>query len=141
MRVVLDANVVVSALITTQGIPQHILSLWRDGAFELVTSEPILLEIERVLRYPKIAERHKLTEAELQEFLTLLRHESQVVAPQTHLHLSADESDNRYIECAVAGDADYLVTGDKKHLISVGGYQGIAILSPAAFLAVVRLDG
>lgn len=139
MRVVLDANVIVSALISTQGAPRRILDLWQAEAFELVISGPILAEIERVLRYPRIAQLHKLPDAELREFLDLLRDESLVVAPQTQLHLSSDETDNRYIECAVAGNAGYLVTGDKKHLIAIGAYEGIPVVSPAAFLALLHM--
>ena len=53
--------------------------------------------------------------------------------------VSQGESDNRYIECAVAGGADYLVTGDKVHLIPIGEYEGIKFVSPATFLALLQL--
>lgn len=140
MKAVLDANVFVSALINTRGTPKQIIDLWRKEAFELLISKAILDEIGRVLRYPKIAALHKLTETELQTFLALLSEEGLVVAPTKTLHVSLDESDNRYIECAVDGGADYLVTGDKLHLLPIGEYQGVQVVSPAVFLAALQLD-
>lgn len=139
MKAVLDANVFVSALINTRGKPRQILDLWREEAFELILSAAILDEIGRVLRYPKIAALHKLAEPELQEFLALLGEEGHVVEPVERLQVSPDEPDNRYIECALAGGADYLVTGDKLHLLPIGEYQGMQIVSPAMFLAVLQI--
>lgn len=140
MKAVLDANVFVSALINTRGTPKQLIDLWRKEAFELLISKAILGEIGRVLRYPKIAALHKLTETELQTFMALLSEEGLVIEPDETLNISLDESDNRYIECAVAGGADCLVTGDKLHLLPIGEYRGIRIVSPAMFLAVVQLD-
>ena len=140
MKAVLDANVFVSALINTRGTPKQIVDLWREEAFDLLISKAILDEIGRVLRYPKIIALHKLAETELLTFLALLSEEGLIVEPAETLHVSPDESDNRYIECALAGGADYLVTGDKLHLLPIGEYQGIKFVSPAVFLAVMQLD-
>jgi uncharacterized protein len=140
MKAVLDANVFVSALINTRGTPKQILDLWREEAFELLISKATLAEIGRVLRYPHIAALHKLAETDLQTFLALLSEEGLIVEPAEPLHVSPDEPDNRYIECAVAGDAGYLVTGDKLHLLPIGEYRGIKFVSPAVFLAVLSLD-
>ena len=140
MKAVLDANVFVSAMINTRGTPRQIIDLWREEAFELLISSAILDEIGRVLRYPKIAALHKLTETELQTFLALLGEEGFVIKPTETLNVSPDETDNRYIECAVDGGADYLVTGDKLHLLPIGEYRGLQIVSPAMFLAVLQLD-
>lgn len=138
MKVVLDANVLVSAMISRRGAPRQIIDLWREEAFELLTSDAILDELARVLRYPRIAALHKLTDAEVVEFLALLREESRDVGPTERINVSPDETDNRYIECAVAGEADYLVTGDKHHLLPVGEYRGIPIIEPAVFLSLLR---
>jgi len=79
MKVVLDANVFVSALISSRGAPRQIVDQWRAEAFEHLTSEAILQEIDCVLRYPKIAALHRLPEEELLEFMALLREESHIV--------------------------------------------------------------
>ena len=140
MKVVIDANVVVSALISQRDAPKLIIDRWREEAFELVVSESILSEIERVLHYPKIAALHRLNESELQEFLTLLRDESHLVAPRDKLNVSPDETDNRYLECALTGEAEYIVTGDKQHLLPIAEYSGIRIVSPATFLTLLQVD-
>lgn len=139
MKVVLDANVIVSAFISSRGAPRQIVDQWRAEAFQLLTSEAILLEVSRVLRYPKIAALHRLTETELREFLTLLREESAVVITTETLAVSLDEADNRYLECAVAGSADYLVTGDKRHSLPLTKYRGVWIVSPTTFLIALQL--
>lgn len=137
MKVVLDANVFVSALLSKQGAPRQIIAHWREEMFELLLSEELLAELERVLRYPKIAQVHHLSPAELEEFLALLRDEARLIAPQQRLDVSPDETDNRYIECAVAGGAEFLVTGDKQHLLPLKEHQGVIILSPTAFLVLL----
>lgn len=139
MKVVLDANVYVSALLSKRGVPKQIVDLWREEAFELLISEEILDEVARVLRYPKLAELHKLSEKEQEEFLTMLRDEAKLIKPKHHLILSIDETDNRYLECAVDGGAEFLVTGDKQHLLPIGEYQGVNIISPATFLTLLQL--
>jgi putative PIN family toxin of toxin-antitoxin system len=141
LKVVLDANVYVSAVLSRSGNPQEILQQWRAGAFEIVVSQDTLTELSRVLRYPKIVKLHRWTEAEIDEFLKLLSEEAVLVTPQTKLDVvKADESDNRYLECAVAGEAGYLVTGDKRHLLPLKEYQGIRIVSPATFIAILALE-
>ena len=69
MRVVLDANVFVSSILSGAGTPARILDAWRDERFQLLISDAILDEMGRVLRYPKIAQRHGWTEAEIDRFL------------------------------------------------------------------------
>lgn len=140
MKVVLDANVVVSAVLSAGGAPRQIITAWREETFELLISGAILDEIGRVLRYHKIAALHKLSEEGIEEFITLLRGESRLVSPTERLALSPDESDNRYIECAVHGGAEYLVTGDKRHLLPIGEYQGIRFVTPATFIALLQID-
>ena len=70
------------------------------------------------------------------EFAALISRQAVLVKPEEKLDvIVSDESDNRYVECAVAGNAQYIVTGDE-HLLALGEYEGIAILTPAAFVAL-----
>lgn len=140
MKVVLDANVLVSATISRRGAPRRIMDLWREEAFELLLSDAILAEVERVLRYPRIVALHRLTEPEIAELIALIRDESRLVHPLERLEASPDETDNRYLECAVAGGADFLVTGDKQHLLPIGLFRGIPIVTPALFLTLIASD-
>jgi putative PIN family toxin of toxin-antitoxin system len=139
MRVVLDANVYVSSLLTQSGNAKQIIDMLEDSSFELIISEPILDEIRRVLSYPHLVKTHKKSTQDIDNYVELLRQNSILVDPQERLNISIDESDNRYIECAVEGEVDVLVTGDKKHLLPIKEYQGIQILSPTAFLILIQM--
>lgn len=141
MRIVLDANIFVSSLLSTKGNPKYIVSAWQQGTFDLLISIPILSEIGRVLRYPRIAKRHGQDEAAIQRFLKLLENEAILVEPGEVLRVvKEDESDNRYLECAVAGKAHYLISGDN-HLLEIGEYRGILILPPATFVTLLGSEG
>lgn len=141
MRVVLDANVIVSALISTKGAPAQIVAHWQAEGFEVVVSPAIVQELDRVLHYPKLQQRYHLREGHVQRFLRLLAGQAiQVVPSQELTVIERDPTDNRYLECALAGDAAIIVTGDQ-HLLDLGAYEGIQILTPAGFLALLRLEG
>lgn len=136
-RAVLDANVVVSALLNPHGVPAQVLMAWRDETFDLLISVAILDEIGRVLRYPKIAERHGWTEDEIRAFLADLA--ALAIPTPGNLALTVvtdDPTDDRYLEGAVEGAAHYIVSGDR-HLLALQEYQGIRILTPRAFLTIL----
>ena len=100
----------------------------------MVASQATLDEIGRVLRYPKIARRHHWSEAEVCAFLESL--EALAILTPGRLRLdvvAADPSDNRYLECAIEGEADCLVTGDR-HLLELAVYREVQILRPREFV-------
>lgn len=137
MRVVLDANIYISALISTLGNPRIITKRWEQRDFEVLITEDIINEVARVIRYPHITKRHKKGEKKIRSYLKLLSTQATLVEVNETLDIiKYDETDNRYLECAVAGKADYIVSGDN-HLLSIGEYKGIIILSPAAFVALL----
>jgi uncharacterized protein len=134
MRVVLDTNVLISAVLIKSGNPLRIVEMWEAGSIILVLSQETLAEVERVFTYPKIQNRLQSRKEEIGAFLDLLRSESLWVEIQEQLNLVApDGSDNRYIETAVARKANYIVT-EENHLLALGRYRGIEILTPAAFI-------
>jgi putative PIN family toxin of toxin-antitoxin system len=110
-RVVLDTNVVVSALLVPVGTQSSVLLLALRGDVELYVSAPILHEYEEVLRRP----RFKLQPRQIAIALRDIRKVAHVVAPAAKITTSTHESDNRFLECADAADADYLVTGNIRH--------------------------
>ena len=139
MRVVLDTNVVVSAFLSPNGVPAKLFDLWRLQAFEVVVSEVILTEYSRALLYDHVAARHRLSGEELAEVVDGFRQSGILVAPRDTLNvIDEDPADNRVLECAVAGGAEFIVSGDRRHLLRLQDFQGIQILSPAAFLSVVQ---
>jgi len=136
IRAVLDANVFVSGILT-EGAPRNILRAWRAGQFHLVASHAIFSEIGRVLHYPKIARRHRWSETEIREFMESL--EALAIFTPGDLHLrvvAADPADDRYLECAVKGEATCVVSGDG-HLLDLGAHLEIEILSPREFIELL----
>ncbi len=94
-----------------------------------------------MLRYPRIVKRHKQDETAIQRFLKLLENEAIIVEPTDVLGIvKDDESDNRYLECAVKGKVQYVISGDK-HLLDIGEYRGVVILPPVAFVAISSREG
>jgi putative PIN family toxin of toxin-antitoxin system len=136
VKAVVDTNVLIPAIWRADTAPGPILDAWRMGQFELVTSEPILNEIEEVLHYPRIRRRSNWVEERIAAFMETLRADSTVVVPIAELKVVRDPDDNRFLEAAVAGEADCLVTLDED-LLSVGHYEGIAVVTPARFLAML----
>jgi len=138
--VVLDTNVIVSSVLSPTGSPAEIIRRWEANEFDLVTSHPLLAELEDVLTYQRVSKYFKEPEEKINALLRRLRTVAAVVVPQLTLDVvKQDPPDNRVLECAVAGGASYIVTGDR-HLLDLKEYQGIVILNPAGFLAVLKLE-
>jgi len=138
IRAVLDANVFVSAILNPKGSPAKLLLAWYAEKFQLVVSEAIVEEISRVLHYPKIAKRHQWSEEKIKDFLASLTYLAIQTPGKRKLNVIKDDpSDNRYLECALEGGAAYIVSGDRD-LLDLGEYEGIRILTPSAFLTILK---
>jgi putative PIN family toxin of toxin-antitoxin system len=136
VRLVIDTNVLISGLLSGTSLPAHLLVLWREGWFDLLTSADQLDELMRVTRYPKI--RGRLAPAlagrlinEIRDLAVLLRDLPAVTA-------SPDPHDNYLLAMASAGSAEFLVTGDKPHLLALKLYDGTKIVTVRDFLLLHR---
>ena len=131
MRIVLDTNVWVSALLFPGGACDELLmQLLRHPEVELVASPFIIQEFQEVMR---VKLRYSSVEAE--KMLAVMRRMVVFVDPPESVHVVREkEADNRILECAVAGHADLLVTGDTKHLLPLKRFRGIPIRSPREVL-------
>jgi len=129
IKVVLDTNVFVSSFFG--GNPRKVVDLWKSDQLTLCLSKPIIDE------YVAVLQRIGLTnERELRELLSLFAHgfHSIFTAKTPELHLvEEDPDDDKFIECAVSLNADFIVSGDKA-LLSIRDYMGIRILTPKEFL-------
>jgi uncharacterized protein len=133
VRVVLDPNVIISALLSPGGAPAQVLRAWIGGSYELVVSPLLLEELERALGYRKLSDR--ITADEARELVDLLRHEGATHDDPTGpppLH-SPDPGDDYLIALAATADA-LLVSGDH-HLLGLDG--DLPVYSPARFLELV----
>lgn len=131
-RVVADTNVLVSAF-QFGGKPKQLLDLAADGQVDLAISEAILEETFRVLK-----NKFYHTDAELRETDKQLRVIARTVTPTEGIDaVDADPSDNRILECAVAADAEVILSGDH-HLLALGSFRGIPIQRVGEFLAAFQ---
>ena len=107
----------------------------------MVTSAPLLRELQDVLSRPRISQRLGWSADERRKFLAALRDASILVFPKQKLRVvRADPSDDRVLEAAVEARADYIVSGDQ-HLLDIGSYDGSEIVSPVRFLTLLSLQG
>ena len=134
-KVVIDTNIFVSGLATTNTPPGRILDLWRQGLFVLVTSQQLLTEVEEVLGRSEIMAFTGLSLEEIQAFLQHIRERSVITKGEYFLEpLISDPDDTIVLQAAVEGNASHIVTGDKKSLLPLKEFQNITIVSPQDFL-------
>jgi len=135
LRVVLDSNQFVSSVLVRQGLPAQVLDAWRRREFLLITSPFIIAEIRSTLSYPRIRRKYPLTDDDVERLVTLLEQDALVVPDELDVTgaIPADSTDDMVLACAVEGQADLIVSGDH-HLLSLGEYQGIPIVTAREFL-------
>jgi uncharacterized protein len=115
VRAVLDANILIAALLSRSGAPAQIMNRWLGGAFDLVVSEALLSELERALAYPKL--RRRITERDAAEFVSLLRLAAIIAPDKAGSHNSNDPGDD-YLLALAENERAVLVSGDR-HLLQL----------------------
>lgn len=129
---VFDTNILFSGF-GWRGLPYRCLELARTGQVISVTCQEILTEFEEKLRL-----KMNLSAADAALAVSVVVSFSRLVTITNTLQvIAADPDDNKVLECALAGGATHVVTGDRRHLLPLGSYQGIQIVSAADFLALV----
>jgi uncharacterized protein len=130
VRAVLDADVLVSALISRVGAPARLVELWLDGQFELVVCQTLLGEVQRTLKRPKISRRMPSDDAV--RFVRLLEELGEVVEdPERPRPVHSDDPGDDYLLALAARERTPLVSGDA-HLLALAAQ--LPISSPLAFL-------
>lgn len=129
MKIILDTNVFISGIFFG-GPPYQILDAWRNGKLDIVLSEEIFDEYQRVSK--ELSRQFK--EVDISSFLDLITVNAiWVEAPQLPVNISADPDDDKFLSCALASKTKIIVSGDK-HLIAVSGYRNIEVIKPGAFI-------
>jgi len=128
MRVVFDSNVLLAALLFPEGRAAAAVENILDGSDDLILSPPLLREILSVL-----SRKFSRDKEELSRVAVVLGEMGEIVDPSRRLTVFRDEPDNRILECAVEGNAEVIVTGDKT-MLALGEYQGIRLVSLAEYL-------
>jgi putative PIN family toxin of toxin-antitoxin system len=134
MRVVADTNVFISALMFG-GLPGRFLDLALRRKFTLVTSKALLDELDE-----KLLGKFAVSESDALAIREKLERNTNLVDPDFQLNAVPDDpDDNCVLECAVAGSAEFIVSGDR-HLLRLGGYEGIAIVTVRQFIETAEFQ-
>lgn len=129
MKIVLDTNVFISGVFFT-GPPYKILKAWRDGRIQILISEEIIEEYRRVGELLS----KQFFDIEFGQILQLLTINAEFVQPlKLTARVCEDPDDDKFLECAISGKSNLIVSGDK-HLLKVSGHKGIEIINPRNFV-------
>lgn len=138
IRAVIDTNVLVSGIISPKGAPRKILDLARKESFKVVTSIAINHEILSVLHRDYIYTKYNITEEIVDDISTFLYEGTALTEDRYAVSkVKKDLEDNKFIACALEGEADYIVSGDE-HLLGLKYYRGIQIVDVRGFLKILR---
>jgi putative PIN family toxin of toxin-antitoxin system len=143
LRAVIDTNIWVSGLLIPHGAPAQVRTLYLQGAFTLVTSEPLNWELIEVLSRPRIMQRYHVTPDEIGALHAFISRWSYMVEIPGELEICRDPKDNMVIETAVHGAADVVVTGDDDLLkmpevIEYLSASGIQVVTARQFLQLLQ---
>lgn len=128
-RAVLDTNVLLSAFLSDRGVPAEVWEAARRGMFQSVTSGPLLDELERVL-----LEKFRVPRRTAHQQRERVARNAHVVPVRTTvMHFPRGHGDNLVLATTIDGQAQYLVTGDRKHLLPLGSFRGCQIVTPRQF--------
>jgi uncharacterized protein len=138
-KAVLDSTVLVSAFLTKAGPSRELLHEAQAGAFSICVAEEILDETQRVLlEYPRIRKRYRYSDEAVTDYINLLRVVAQVIAKLPKIKaVVRDPNDDMIIACGVKAKAQYIVSRDKD-LLDLENYEQISMISPEAFLKLLR---
>ncbi len=129
MRIVLDTNTIISGVISAGSPPRQLVDAAKAGAFDLITSETLLTELLDVLGRRKFEARLQAAGLTPQGLVDDLRRLATVVsAPTVPRVVPDDPDDDQVVAIAIAGTADFIVSGDRA-LLSLASYQGIPIVT------------
>jgi putative PIN family toxin of toxin-antitoxin system len=137
LRLVVDTNLFMSALLSKKSLPAHVITLWREGRFDRLTFAEQLDELRRATRcYPKI--RAGVDPHRAGRLINQLRDIAIMVEHLPAVAVCANPDDNFVLAMAHAGAADFLLTGDERDLLVPGTYEHVGIISVRDFLAVAQ---
>jgi putative PIN family toxin of toxin-antitoxin system len=129
-KLVVDTNVLVSGTISRYGASARILDAFRSGKIALVSSGVLLLEFEDVMRRPRIAARYPETVAGVEAYVEYFKKNATFVEGIPTRRWVSDVKDDIVVACALEGDADFIVSGDR-HLLNLKHIEGIPVVTPA----------
>jgi uncharacterized protein len=140
IKVVFDTNIIVSGLIANTGAPYETIELWRRDDVVLLISDAIIDEVADVLTRPFFRDQRHITKSDIDRIKYALKTDATIVFPNSRLKVVGnDPDDNRIIECALDGSADYIISGDH-HLLELKQFAGIQIVTAKEFLTIFKTE-
>jgi len=137
-KAVLDSTVLVSAFLTKTGVSYQLLRQAEAGVFIVCVADEILEEVAKVLQYARIRKKRLYTDEDIHKYITLLGSIGKLITPLPKLRaVIRDPNDDMIVACAVKAKAEHIITRDKD-LLELGRYRKIEIISPEAYLALLR---
>lgn len=139
-RAVIDTNLFVSGLFAQKGYTFELQELWITKAFELAVSEQILKEIRATLQKPYLHKELFIYKNEEEEIINLIKEKAFIITKDRYKtdKIKKDQTDNKFLACALEAKADFIVSGDN-HLLELKHYQGIQIVTAKIFVAKVKV--
>ena len=139
MRLVLDTNVVASAVLWG-GVPRQLLQAGREKRVSLFSSIRLLAELTDILVRPKFEKKLAASGLTIEQIVDRYAELAAVVQPAAIAPTVLDDpDDDQVLACAVAARADLIVSGDRRHLLPLGSFEGMPIVSPAEALRIIRV--
>lgn len=143
-RATFDTNLFVRSLIRKGNLANRLLSLWQAGRFILVLSHAIIDEVQTVLSRPALRRKHRYTLDEVANLIDLL-YRASIVEITTSFELCRDVTDNKFVDCAISGRVQFLVSYDDDFLGDAQLKQalfefGVEIVEPPIFLEKIQVD-
>lgn len=136
MRVVVDTNILVRALIMPHGTGGPVLLRLRQAEYTLLYAQPLLEELIDVLNRPRIRRKYNLSQDDIKTVVGLILLRGEAVEPERTITVCRDPKDNKFLEVAVAGQADVIVSGDEDLLV-LNPFEEIPIVPPRTFLELL----
>lgn len=134
MRVVIDTNIYLSGLIFPGSYSEQVLNLARMGQIEVFCSDFILSELKK-----NLIVKFQYSESQAGLFIDEILKFTQIVIPTSKVTVISNKiEDNKILECAISSKAEYLITGDKKHLLPLKSFQSVKILTAKEFIETFR---
>lgn len=139
LRVVIDTNILISALLSKKAAPAKIIDAWREREFIVITSESAIQEVERVMAELASTGKYFISNEDIQSISNLLREDALLVSGQTDVQgmVPQDPDDEKFIAIALEGEATVIVSGDH-HLLDLGKYRNISIQTARQFFDSLR---
>lgn len=133
IKVVVDTNVLISGIFWEGNYCSQVIDAWKSGKITMISSIEIVKELVETLRDFKI----QMPEDMIKEWQNRIIENAVVVEPKEKLDVvKNDPKDNKFFEAALAGNADYIISQDRKHILSIKEYKGTKTILPGEFLKI-----